>query len=186
MGRVIGVDMTREMVDKARANAERASLANVEFRLGTIEELPLETASVDVAISNCVINLSPEKPRVFGEAFRVLKPGGRLMISDLVSLGELPASVRESAAAYVACVAGVSTKDEYLRMLDQAGFRTVRILGEKNAAGLFGIGGAESGCADPTISSFVGELLKTVPVEDLIESARLVVSVQIAAEKPAA
>ncbi len=185
-GRVIGVDMTREMVDKARANAERAGLANVEFRLGTIEELPLETGSVDVAISNCVINLSPEKPRVFGEAFRVLKPGGRMMISDLVSLGELPTSVRESAAAYVACVAGVSTKDEYLHMLDQAGFRQVRIVGEKNAASLFGIGGSESGCADPTISSFVGELLKTVPVEDLLESARLVVSVQIAAEKPAA
>lgn len=183
-GRVIGVDMTPEMVEKARANAEKAGLGNVEFRLGTIEELPLETGSVDVVISNCVINLSPEKSRVFAEACRVLKPGGRLMISDLVTLGELPASVRQSAAAYVACVAGVSTKDEYLRMLDEAGFEQVSIAGEKNAAGLFGMTDSQSACADPTISSFVGELLKTVPVEDLMESARLVVSVQIAAEKP--
>jgi SAM-dependent methyltransferase len=185
-GRVIGVDMTPEMVEKARANAMKVGLGNVEFRLGTIEELPLETGTVDVAISNCVINLSPEKSRVFAETFRVLKPGGRLMISDLVTLGELPTSVRESAAAYVACVAGVSTKDEYLRMLDEAGFQRVSIVGEKNAAGLFGMGDSQSACADPTISSFVGELLKTVPVEDLMESARLVVSVQIAAEKPAA
>jgi arsenite methyltransferase len=185
-GRVIGVDMTPEMVDKARTNAEKAGLRNVEFRLGTIEELPLETGTVDVAISNCVINLSPEKSRVFAEAFRVLKSGGRLMISDLVTLGELPTSVRESAAAYVACVAGVSTKDEYLRMLDEAGFQRVSIVGEKNAAGLFGMADSQSACADPTISSFVGELLKTVPIEDLMESARLVVSVQIAAQKPAA
>jgi SAM-dependent methyltransferase len=184
-GRVIGVDMTPEMVEKARANALKADLGNVEFRLGTIEALPLEASTVDVAISNCVINLSPEKSRVFAEVFRVLKPGGRLMISDLVTLGELPTSVRESAAAYVACVAGVSTKDDYLRMLDEVGFQRVGIVGEKNAAGLFGMGEANQGaCGDPTISSFVGELIKTVPVEDLMESARLVVSVQIAAQKP--
>ena len=177
--------MTPEMVGKARVNAMKVGLGNVEFRLGTIEEMPLETGTVDVAISNCVINLSPEKSRVFAEAFRVLKPGGRLMISDLVTLGELPTSVRESAAAYVACIAGVSTKDEYLRMLDEAGFQRVSIVGEKNAAALFGMGDAnQSACADPTISCFVGELLKTVPVEDLMESARLVVSVQISAVKP--
>ena len=186
-GQVIGVDMTREMVEKACANAEKAGVQNVEFRLGTIEQLPLTSSTVDVVLSNCVINLSPEKPRVFREAFRVLKPGGRLMISDLVSLGELPRSVRESPAAYVACVAGVSTKDEYLRMLAEAGFEDVSIAGEKNAAALFGMtGDSQGGCGDPTISSFVGELVKTVPIEDLLETAKQVVSVQIAAQKPLA
>jgi SAM-dependent methyltransferase len=187
-GRVIGVDMTEAMVEKARANAASVGRPNVEFRLGTIEELPVESGTVDVVISNCVINLSPEKFRVFAEAFRVLRPGGRFMVSDLVTLGELPASVRESPAAYVACVAGVSTKDDYLRMLRDAGFKDIDVVGEKNAAALFGMGvpgASQSACADPTITSFVSELLKTVPVQDLIETARLVVSVQIAAEKPA-
>ena len=119
-GRVIGVDMTEEMIAKARANAVKAELPNVEFRLGTIEALPVDDASVDAIISNCVINLSPDKPAVFREAFRVLRPGGRLMLSDLVALGELPASVRQSMAAYVGCVAGVSLKDEYLAMLKKA------------------------------------------------------------------
>jgi arsenite methyltransferase len=186
-GHVIGVDMTREMVEKASTNAMKAAVTNVEFRQGTIEELPLASGTIDVVISNCVINLSPEKRRVFAEAFRVLRPSGRLMVSDLVSLGELPASVRESAAAYVACVAGVSTKDDYLRMLQDAGFEHIDIVGEKNAAALLGMATPETSpcaCADPTISSIVGELTKTVPLQDLMEAARLVVSVQIAATKP--
>jgi len=153
-GRVIGVDMTREMVEKASTNATKAGVTNVEFRQGTIEELPLASGTVDVVISNCVINLSPDKRRVFAEAFRVLRPSGRLMVSDLVTLGELPASVRESAAAYVACVAGVSTKDEYLRMLQDAGFEHIDIVGEKNAAALLGMATPEASpcaCADPTV-----------------------------------
>jgi SAM-dependent methyltransferase len=186
-GRVIGVDMTPAMVEKARENARKVALTNVDFRLGTIEELPVESGAVDVVISNCVINLSPEKPRVFAEAFRVLRPGGRLMISDLVTLAELPASVRESVAAYVGCVAGVSTKDQYFQMLRDAGFERVDVAGEKSAAALLGMTSGEANpcaCSDPTVSSIVGELVKSVPLEDLIEAAQLVVSVQIAAHKP--
>src|SRR5690606_25538499 len=112
-GHVIGVDMTPEMIDRARVNARKAGLMNVEFRLGEIEALPLADASFDVIISNCVINLSPDKARVFAEAFRVLKPGGRLMVSDLVLTRELPATVRQSAAAYAACISGAELKEAY-------------------------------------------------------------------------
>ena len=183
-GRVIGVDMTEEMIAKARANAVKAGLPNVEFRLGTIEALPVDDASVDAIISNCVINLSPDKPAVFREAFRVLRPGGRLMLSDLVALGELPASVRQSMAAYVGCVAGVSLKDEYLAMLRMAGFDRVDVVGEKSAAAMLGVADvtqASCACADPIVSGIVSDLLKSVPVTDLMEAAGLVVSAQFAA-----
>jgi len=185
-GRVIGVDMTREMVEKARANAIKADVQNVEFRLGTIEALPVDDASVDAIISNCVINLSPDKPAVFREAFRVLRSGGRLMVSDLVTLGELPVAVRQSMAAYVGCVAGVSLKEEYVAMLRAAGFTRVEIASEKPAAAMLGVtdvAQAACACADPTVSSLVGELVKSVPITDLMEAARLVVSAQFAAYK---
>jgi len=113
-GRVIGVDMTTEMVEKARENAEKGKYDNVEFRLGDIEALPVDDDSVDVVISNCVINLTPNKDRAFQEVFRVLKPGGRIMISDIVLLKELPDFIKNSAEAYVACVAGASLKDDYI------------------------------------------------------------------------
>jgi SAM-dependent methyltransferase len=130
-GRVIGVDMTPEMIDKARENARRAGAANVEFRLGEIENLPVADGTVDVIISNCVINLSTDKPRVFREAFRVLKPGGRLMVSDLALLKPLPAAIRESVEAYVACIAGALAKDDYLRAVREAGFAAVDVVSEK-------------------------------------------------------
>jgi SAM-dependent methyltransferase len=129
-GRVIGVDMTPEMVERARENARRGGYDNVEFRLGEIENLPVADGSVDVVISNCVINLSPDKPRVFREAFRVLKPGGRLMVSDIVLEEELPEKVRESTAAYVACISGAVPEDDYLRMIEEAGFREVLVVEE--------------------------------------------------------
>jgi arsenite methyltransferase len=129
-GRVIGVDMTPEMIEKARENAQMSNCANVEFRLGEIENLPAADNSVDVVISNCVINLSPEKERVFGEAFRVLKPGGRLMVSDIVLLRELPDFIKSSVAAYVGCVSGAMMKDEYLATIRGAGFQEVKILDE--------------------------------------------------------
>jgi len=187
-GRVIGVDMTAEMVEKARANAAKLHLSNVEFRLGAIENLPVADDSIDVIISNCVINLSPDKPRVFAEAYRVLRPGGRLLISDLVSLDELPASVRTSIAAYVGCIAGVSLKEHYLRMLRDVGFAQVEILQEKRAAEMLGISdlaSASCACADPLAAGLVGDLLTSAPLPDLLRAAELVVSVQFAAHKPA-
>jgi len=128
-GKVIGVDMTPAMIDKARENAQVSNCANVEFRLGEIENIPAADNSVDAVISNCVINLSPEKERVFSEAFRVLKPGGRLMISDIVLLEELPDFIKSSIAAYVGCVSGAIKKDEYIGAIENAGFQKVEILG---------------------------------------------------------
>ena len=124
---MIGVDMTPEMVSKARKNAAHAGFINVEFRLGEIENLPVADDSVDVIVSNCVINLSPEKPRVFREAFRVLKPGGRLAVSDVVATAELPDEVRGDLELYAGCVAGASLIDELARMLREAGFADIRI-----------------------------------------------------------
>jgi arsenite methyltransferase len=126
-GRVIGVDMTPDMLSKARANAVRGGFANVEFRLGEIEHLPVADASVDVILSNCVVNLSPDKPQVFREAFRVLRPGGRLAISDVVASAELPAEIRDDPYLHSACVAGASLVDELERMLVAAGFVDVVI-----------------------------------------------------------
>lgn len=126
-GRVIGVDMTPEMVAKARANAERGGYDNVEFRLGEIEHLPVADASVDVIISNCVINLSPDKARVFAEAWRVLRPGGRLAIADVVARNALPAHIREDMALYTGCVGGASTVDEIEQMLRAVGFEDIHV-----------------------------------------------------------
>lgn len=121
-GKVIGLDMTPDMIKLARANAEKLSLENAEFRLGEMEHMPIESGSVDVVISNCVINLSPDKDAVFGEVFRALKPGGRLCVSDIVTRGELPASVRESLEQWAGCVAGALEEGEYLEKIRTAGF----------------------------------------------------------------
>jgi arsenite methyltransferase len=126
-GRVIGVDMTPEMLSKARRNAARGQFNNVEFRLGEIENLPVADASIDVIISNCVINLSPDKPRVFAEAWRVLKPGGRLAVSDVVASTELPASLRDDPYLHSACVAGAALVGELQAWLAQAGFADIDI-----------------------------------------------------------
>ena len=130
-GRVIGVDMAAPMISRARENAEKSGCKNVEFRLGEIENLPAADGMIDVIISNCVINLSPEKPRVFAEALRVLKPGGRLLVSDLVLTRPLPEPVRKSVEAYVGCVAGASLKDDYLRQIRDAGFTDVEVVEER-------------------------------------------------------
>ena len=131
-GRVIGVDMTSEMIEKAQANAKKGNYTNVEFRLGEIEKLPVDNSSVDVIISNCVINLSPDKKKVFEEAFRVLKPGGRLMVSDLVLVKELPKVIKESVEAYVGCLAGAIGKGEYLKHITMAGFQDVLVISESS------------------------------------------------------
>ena len=126
-GRVIGVDMTPEMIDRARQSAAEAGTRNVEFRLGEIEHLPVADRTVDVILSNCVINLSPDKPAVFREAFRILRPGGRLAISDIVATAPLPEDVRSNMELHVGCVAGAATLDEVESMLTDAGFVDVRI-----------------------------------------------------------
>lgn len=131
-GRVIGVDMTPEMIDKARANARKGKYANVEFRLGEIENLPAADNTVDIIISNCVINLSPNKKRVFHEAFRVLKPGGRLMVSDIVLARPLPDAIKQNIEAYVGCLSRAEMKDKYLQLIDAAGFEQVKIVEENH------------------------------------------------------
>jgi arsenite methyltransferase len=129
-GKVIGVDMTPEMLDKARENLGKSKHKNVEFRLGEIENLPVADNTADAIISNCVINLSPNKKRVFEDAFRVLKPGGRLMISDIILLRDLPETLKKSAKAYINCVSGAVMKDEYLKLVRNAGFKNVEIIEE--------------------------------------------------------
>ena len=130
-GRVIGVDMTEAMVARARTNAAKLSYANVEFRLGEIEQLPVEDDAVDVVISNCVLNLVPDKAKAFAETLRVLKPGGRFCISDVIATGTLPEGIRRAAALYVGCVAGALPETDYLAVVRTAGFGDVRIVERK-------------------------------------------------------
>jgi len=173
-GRVIGVDMTPEMVKKAWENAIKGGYRNVEFRLGDIEYLPVIDSSVDVILSNCVINLSPNKPKVFSEAFRVLKPGGKLTLSDVVLLRPLPPVLANSAAAYLGCVAGASLKNDYLHMLTEAGFADVQVVGENP----FYLGEA---AADPVVQAIIEEARLT-PVE-VKEIGKSIVSIKVVATK---
>ncbi len=126
-GRVFGVDMTPQMLAKARANAQRLGLQNVEFRQGYLESLPLGDASIDIVISNCVINLSPDKPQVFREIFRVLKPGGRVAVSDIVTDGPLPEAVKSSLSGWAACVSGAIDVNEYTSAMKTAGLVDVQV-----------------------------------------------------------
>src|SRR3954470_11782032 len=127
-GRAIGIDMTREMIDLARRNAARSGLTNVEYHLSTIDSLPLPDASVDVVISNCVINLAPDKPAVFREIARVLKPGGRLAVSDIALKRPLPQEIAKDVQAYVGCISGALLMDDYRRQLREAGFSDVVVI----------------------------------------------------------
>ena len=174
-GKVIGVDMTKEMVEKAKENARKGQYDNVEFRLGEIENLPLETESVDVIISNCVINLSPDKRKVFQEALRVLKPGGRIMISDIVLLKKLPESIKESVQAYTGCIAGAMRKEAYINLIREAGFHQIDLKGEE----FFSLG-LES---EDAMAKAIAEEAD-VPIEQLKEIARSVLSIKIGAIKP--
>jgi arsenite methyltransferase len=164
-GRVIGVDMTDAMLEKARENASKADFTNVEFRKGTIEELPIEDESVDVVISNCVINLSPEKHRVFREAFRVLRPDGRLMISDIVLERPLPPEMTADISAYVGCVGGASVRGEYLELIEEAGFREVSIIREADVSDAYASdspgccdGGPEVAAGTDTLQAFLANV----------------------------
>lgn len=136
-GKVIGVDLTPEMIERARDNAQRGGYINVEFRLGDIEALPVEDSSIDVVMSNCVLNLVPDKAHAFREIARVLKPGGRLIVSDIVLSRPLPDWVKQIPSAYTACVAGAALREEYLRYIREAGLSRVQVLEEREAATLF-------------------------------------------------
>jgi SAM-dependent methyltransferase len=174
-GRVIGVDMTPEMLEKARENAKKGDYGNVEFRLGEIENLPVTDNSVDIVISNCVINLAPDKRRVFGEAFRVLKPGGRLMISDIVLLKELPEFIKNSIEAYIGCLSGAIMRDEYIEAIKAAGFQGVSIIDETS----FPIDGFIN---DPTAKAIINSL--GIRPETVNEVARSVISLKVNGVKP--
>ena len=139
-GKVIGVDMTPEMLAKARANAKKGKFANVEFRLGEIENLPVADNSVDVVISNCVINLTEDKGQVFREAFRALKPGGRLEVSDVVTSGAFPLEARLQAGEWASCVSGALPEQEYLDLIAQAGFEQVQVRGRSPSGQVADVG----------------------------------------------
>jgi arsenite methyltransferase len=154
-GRVIGVDMTSEMIDLSRRNAAKVGLNYVEFRLGDIEQLPVDDASVDVIMSNCVINLAPDKPAVFREAFRVLAPGGRLAISDMVAIGDLPAAIAEDPSAYTGCIAGAAPVAELERMIAEAGFERVNVAVKAQSRELVEDWSPGSGAADVVASALI-------------------------------
>jgi len=174
-GKVIGVDMTPEMIEKARENAGKGNYRNVEFRLGEIENLPVADNSADVIISNCVINLSPDKGRVFQEAFRVLRPEGRMMVSDIVLLKKLPNFIKNSVEGYIGCLSGAIMKEEYLGFISAAGFQEVAILEETP----FPIEYMEN---DPTAKAVLGDF--KIPPEKVSEIESSVSSIKIYAVKP--
>ncbi len=176
-GKVIGVDMTEEMVAQARANASKGGYKNVEFRLGEIEKLPVEDGSVDLVISNCVINLVPDKMTAFKEAYRVLKPGGSLTVSDIVLLMELPEFIRESVEAYVGCVSGAAMKGDYLDSIRSAGFEDVRVIDESEFS-------LDCVTSDPTGRAILDGL--NLSDEKLKEVERSIASIKVSAFKPEA
>ena len=173
-GKVIGVDMTQEMLEKARSNAAKGNYSNVDFRLGEIENLPIADNSVDVVISNCVINLSPDKESVFKETFRVLKPGGRIMVSDVVLSKELPEFINDSIDAYIGCISGAITKDKYIATVRSAGFQDINIIGEVTIP-------AEEWVNDPIASSITEKL--QISAEEVREVLDSVASIKVKAFK---
>lgn len=176
-GHVIGVDMTPEMLERARGNAKKGGYSNVEFRRGEIEKLPVDDGTVDVVISNCVINLSPDKESVFKEINRVLKPGGRFYVSDMVLSDELPDVIRKSGAAYSACIAGAILRDDYIAKLGEAGLEDINILDESTFP-------FEVFADDPLGSSLLAEL-ENVSAEDIQKAANSLISMKVSGSKPA-
>jgi len=174
-GRVIGVDMTSEMIDKAKENVRKGKYENVEFRLGEIENLPVADGTIDVVISNCVINLSPNKRRVFEEAFRVLKSGGRLMISDIVLLKKLPDVIKRNVEAYIGCLSGAIMKGKYIEMIKEAGFQDIKIIEETTFP-------VECMINDPTVKAIIKNA--NIPVKKVKEIAGSAASIKVYGVKP--
>jgi arsenite methyltransferase len=175
-GKVIGVDMTAEMIERARENARKIDSQNVEFRLGEIENLPVADNSVDVVISNCVVNLSPDKARVFKEAYRTLKPGGRMMISDIVLLKELPDVIKSSVEAYIGCLSGAMLKADYLNVIGDAGFGDIEIIEESKFP-------VDFMTNDPTSKAVIDKLSTTM--DEVSDLAASILSIKVRAIKAA-
>jgi len=193
-GKSIGIDMTPDMLDRAKAGAEKVGASNVEFLLANIDQIPLADNFVDCILSNCVINLAPDKPAVFREMLRVLKPGGRLAISDIALRRELPPEIAESMVAYVACFAGAMMIDEYKRLLEEAGFSAVAIrdtgsdLNVYSQTGAFGCcSPTNEACCEPSVVSLGGLPAALPTVKPMIEfdANEYAASVQIYAVKSA-
>ena len=174
-GKVIGIDMTPEMIDRSRANLHKSKRTNVEFRLGEIENLPVADNTADVIISNCVINLSPDKQRVFDETFRVLKSKGRLLISDMVLLKDIPKAILDSVEAYIGCVAGADKKEIYLDKIRKAGFKEVKIVEETTMP-------YEALVSDATAQQILNEL--KITKQKASELFGAAVSIKVSAIKP--
>jgi len=174
-GKVIGIDMTPEMLDKARANLRRSKHTNVEFRLGEIENIPIADNTADIVISNCVINLSPNKLRVFEEAFRVLKPKGRLMVSDMVLTKEIPDAIIKNVEAYIGCISGAEKKEDYINQIKKAGFKDVQILAETELP-------FEALISDATVRQVMKKL--NITKKKAAEIFGAVVSIKVSALKP--
>ena len=174
-GSVIGVDMTPDMIEAARQNAAKGASDNVEFRLGEIENLPVADGTIDLVISNCVINLSVDKRRVFKEACRVLKPGGRLMVSDIILNHPLPEKIHDSSQAYCQCISGAALREEYLRMIGEAGFAEVEILTETPYSASFIVQSPEYETADGKVS---------LTDDEVRSAAEALVSAGVYAKKP--
>jgi ubiquinone/menaquinone biosynthesis C-methylase UbiE len=173
-GKVIGIDMTPDMVAKARKNAEKSGYKNVEFILAEIEHVPLEDNIADLIISNCVINLAPDKKKVFSEAYRLLKPGGRMMVSDIVLKKDLPANILDSVEAYIGCISGAEKVKDYLDYINNAGFREVEILDE-SVFSLDNINKNES----------FKEIMKTCNIseKDIGDTQKSIISIKVSAIK---
>jgi len=176
-GRVIGVDMTPDMIALAALNAARGGFDNVEFRLGEIEALPVADGEADLVISNCVINLVPDKRRAFAETFRALSPGGRISVSDIVTTEELPEVARESVAAYVACLGGALTLDDYLGAIADAGFENVRVVSKSAYA-------MDDDEAEAMLAAVSEDIPAELSREEAIRIARLFLSVTVQATRP--
>jgi SAM-dependent methyltransferase len=189
-GRAIGIDMTPEMIERARRNAQRQGLANVAFHLAAIDKLPLADASVDCLISNCVINLAPDKSVVFREMFRVLKPGGRVAVSDIALKRPLPDDLARSVSAYVGCIAGAIAVEEYRRGLEEAGFAAVQVVDTAKDLNVYALVEGQAGCCSPAdpegalpvveaccapsaVHAGLAELLRTYDVNDYAASVRV-------------
>jgi len=167
-GKVIGVDMTEDMIERANKNNQKLGYKNVEFKLGDIENMPLENSIADVVVSNCVLNLVPDKQKVFVEIFRILKPGGHFCVSDIVLKGELPANLRKSAEMYAGCVSGAVQHEEYLKIIDDTGFKNVQVRASVNS---------------PLPENILKEYLSNAEIEEYRKSGAGIFSITVYGEK---